>query len=81
MITFQEFLEEGKRKKIEKMAKQIGKTVAKDIERQKKENPERSPVADYGNPAPGSVETDAAIKAMMDRDKDWRKRMKQNQNG
>lgn len=80
MITFQDFLEEGKKKEIKKMAEKIGKSVAKDIKRQKKENPGQAPVADYGNPAPGSPETDAAIMAMMKRDKEWRDKMKKKNN-
>lgn len=76
MKTFQEFLEEGKKKEIKKMAEKIGKSVAKDVKRQRKENPGQSPVADYGNPAPGSPETDAAIMAMMQRAKEGLKKMK-----
>lgn len=76
MKTFQEFLEEGKKKKIKKMAEKIGKSVAKDIKRQEKENPGQTHVADYGNPAPGSPETDAAIMAMMQRSREGLKKMK-----
>lgn len=79
MKTFQEFLEEGRKKRIAKLADKIGKSVKKDMERQRQQNPERSPVADYGNPELGSDEHMAAIQAMMDRDSKWRKKMKQQQ--
>lgn len=79
MKTFQEFLEEGKKKKIEKLAKKIGKEIEQDIARQTQENPDSLPVADYGNPKMGSNKHMAAIQAMMDRDSAWRKEMKKKQ--
>lgn len=78
MKSFQEFLEEGRKKKIEKLAKQIEKTVSKDVKTQRKENPNATPVADYGNSKPHSKEAEAAMMAMMRRDKAARKRMKKN---
>ena len=75
MKTFQEFLDEGK-KKIEKLSTEIQKNIKKDIKRQKKENPNKPPVADYGNPKLGSDEHMAAIHPMMARDSAWRKKMR-----
>ena len=76
MKSFQEFLEEGRRKKIEKLAKEIEKTVSKNVKTQRKKNPNATPVADYGHSKPNSEEAEAAMMAMMARDKDARKRMK-----
>lgn len=78
MKSFQEFLEEGRKERVEKLAKKIAKKVDKDVKQQRKANPNAPLVADYGHSKPESVEADAAMKAMMDRDKAWRKKMKKN---
>ena len=79
MKTFQEFLEEGKNKRIKILTKQIEKSVSKDVKKQEKENPGQPTVANYGNPKLGSDEHMAAIRAMMNRDSAWRKQMKKRQ--
>lgn len=60
MKTFQEFIEEG----IKKRSKVILKDIKKSIQKQQKQNPEQPPVADYGHSAPNSPEREAAIRAM-----------------
>ena len=83
MKTFQEFLDEGRKKEIEKLAKKIGRKVEKSVRAQQKAG--GPVVADYGNAHVGSKESEAAIMAMMKRDSDWRKsmrkRMEQNEDG
>lgn len=78
MKSFQEFLEEGRKKQIKNLAKKIKKRVKKDIKGQLKSNPGKPVVADYGNAPVGSKESEAAIMAMMQRDAEWRKRMRDN---
>lgn len=73
MKTLQQFLEEGK---IKKLAKRIAKRVANDAEQQRSENPDKPVVLNYGDSEPNSTERNAAIMAMMKSDSDWRKRMK-----
>lgn len=68
MRTFQEFLEiieEGK--KVEKLAKEISKTVKKDVKRQERENPEKPAVRNYDlhQSEPGSKERRSEVMAMM----------------
>lgn len=68
MKTFKEFLAflEEKRK-VEKLAKEIRKTVKKDVKRQERENPETPAVRNYDlhQSEPGSKERKAEVMAMM----------------
>lgn len=78
MKTFQEFLNEGKKKKFEKGVEKIRKGVEKSLNQQRKENPEKPLVADYGNPPLGSDAHMQAIEAMeRDRIKGLKKMKKQ----
>ncbi len=77
MKTFQEFLEEEKKKKkIEKLSKEIGKKVKKDVARQKSENPEKPTVANYGSSSKNPDEIQAGINAMMAHNKEYIAKLK-----
>lgn len=96
MKTFQEFLEEAKTKKdgtvvfgktktkeIKAGAKEIAKRVSKDIEKQKKENPNAPVIANYNRidpktgkevySKPGSAQRQKEIEAMLLHTKEWKK--------
>lgn len=76
MKTFQEFLEEGKKKEFEKGVEKIRARVGKSLKQQRKENPDKPTVADYGNPSLGSDEHMQAIEAMERDRKEGLKKMK-----
>lgn len=82
MKTLQQFLEEGKekerKKKLAKLAKKITKQVETDEQKQRIENPNKPVISNYPDTEPHSIERQAAIKAMTDRDREWRKMMKKN---
>lgn len=77
MKTFQQFLEEGK---VKKRSQEILKDVKKDRKSQIKQNPNKPVVVTFGNPnsKPGSREREAAIRAMMDYDREGRREMRRN---
>ena len=83
MISFNDFqiLLEGKKKEkeIAKRAKQIAKDVKKQVKNQRKNSPGTPIVADYGGGETGSVEREAALRAMVKRDSEWRKSMRKKQ--
>lgn len=98
MKTFKEFLEEGqkkdgtvtfgkkKTKEIQAGAQEIAKRVSKDLKRQRKENPDKSPTANYNaiDPKtgkdvyskPGSAQRQKEIEAMLIHTREWKKALK-----
>ena len=99
MKTFQEFLEEAKKQKdgtvvfgkkkakeIKAGAKEIAKRVNKDLERQRIENPNKQPTANYNTidpktgkevySKPGSTQRQKEIEAMLIHTKEWKKGLK-----
>lgn len=78
MKTFQEFLNEGKKKEFERGVEKIRKGVKQSLKQQRIKNPEKPLVADYGNPPLGSDAHMQAIEAMeRDRMKGLKKMKKE----
>ena len=79
MKTFQEFLEEEKKKKkIEKLTKKIKKKVEKSVEQQKTENPDKATISNYGSSSGDPDKIQAGINAMMAHNKEYVARLKKN---
>jgi len=73
MKTFQEFLEEGKKKEVQKIIKRVTKEV-------EKQDPHQAPVLNFGKPKPGKTASPAEIEAMMQMNSNYVKELKRRQN-